>query len=189
MTVFDEFDAVWDARTVTAAGEPVQTVIDQVIVRRRANHVDHRGRLFEVINPATDPDFWSEPIVHGYVFTIRPFTVKGWGVHREKADRYCLVSGETMTILYDARPSSPTYGVVQEVPLTPQGAQMVLIPTGVWHMSVNTAPVETFLVNFPTRPYSYEQPDRMTLPWDTPHIPVDVSRYFPRQMRPSGRDA
>lgn len=190
MDEFDTFDGVWDTRTVTPEGEPVHTTIDGVLTRRLVTHVDHRGRLFEMINPGHDPQFWADPIVHGYLFTIRENSLKGWGVHREKADRYCLITGETMTVLYDARPTSPTYRLVQEVPLSTSGTQMVLIPPGVYHLSVNIAPQETMLANYPTRTYAYESPDRLTLPWHTDHIPVDVSRYFPRnlQQRPAPRD-
>lgn len=180
--MFDSLGAVNDVPTVTGSGQPLQHTIDGVLTRARTTHVDHRGRLFEVVNPATDPDFWAKPVVHSYVFTIREHTLKGWGVHEQKADRYCLVHGETMTILYDGRPDSPTSGLVQEVPLTAQGTQMLYIPPGVWHLSVNVAPYETLLLNCPTEPYVYTAPDRWTLPWNTDRIPVDVSKYFPRQM-------
>lgn len=179
---FDTFNGEWDAPTVTPAGEPVTPVIEGVLTRRAVTHVDHRGRLFEVFNASRPDEFWADPVVHSYVFTIRVGTLKGWGVHREKTDRYCLVSGETMTVLYDARTQSPTYGRVQEVPLSPEGVRMVLIPPGVYHLSVNVAPVETVLLNLPTRTYRYESPDRLTLPWHTEHVPVDVAKYFPRQQ-------
>lgn len=184
MPDFDTLGGTNDRPTVTEAGEPLRSVIDGVLTRSRTVHLDHRGRLFEVVNPATDPDFWAEPVVHSYVFTIRQDSLKGWGVHAEKADRYCLIHGEALTILFDARPASPTYGLVQEVPLTAQGEQMVFIPPGVWHLSINLAAHETLLLNCPTMPYVYAAPDRWTLPWDTDLIPVDVRRYFPRQLRP-----
>ncbi len=181
MIDFDAFGADRDEETVTAAGEPVHATIDGVLTRRPTTHVDHRGRLFEIVN--NDPEFWAQPIVHSYCFTIRANTLKGWGVHQHKTDRYCLISGETLTLLYDGRRESPTYQLVQKVPLTPQGIRMLTIPTGVWHLSINVAPVETMLVNFPTLPYRYEAPDRLTLPWNSPDIPVDVADYFPRQYQ------
>lgn len=181
MSSFDTLDADNDAPTVTARGESLATQIDGVITRDVVTHVDHRGRLFEVFN-GHDSEFWAAPIVHSYVFTLRTNTIKGWGVHQKKADRYCLIHGETMTVLYDARPDSPTYQLVQEVPLSNQGIQQLLIPAGVWHLSVNLAPHETLLINFPTEAYHYESPDRLTLPWNTDKIPVDARKYFPRQM-------
>jgi len=181
MTSFDAMGASSDSPTVTPQGQPLADQIDGVLTRKLTTHVDHRGRLFEVFN-GRDAEFWAAPIVHSYVFTIRTNTLKGWGVHERKADRYCLVHGETMTVLYDARTQSSTFGLVQEVPLSNQGVQSLLIPPGVWHLSVNLAPHETILINFPTEPYHYESPDRLTLPWDTDQIPVDCRKYFPRQM-------
>lgn len=184
MVEFDTFGGKWDQRTVTSAGEPVHHMIDGVLTRPVATHPDHRGRLFEVFNPANDPEYWSEPIVHGYVFTIRQNTLKGWGVHGHKTDRYCLLNGEVVVLLYDARPASDTYQLNQVVPLSPEGTRMIQIPPGVWHLSVNVAPHETQLLNFPTATYDYDKPDRITLPWDSDKIPLNVSEFFPRQMRP-----
>lgn len=181
MDDFPNLGGVWDQRTVTPTGEPVHPAIEGVLTRKVVTHADHRGRLFEVMNQKDE--FWAEPVVHSYVFTIRELTLKGWGVHREKSDRYCLLDGETITLLYDGRPWSPTHELLQVVPLSVDGIRQVLIPPGVWHLSINTASKETSLLNFPTHPYRYDNPDRMTLPWDTAEIPADVASYFPRQLR------
>ena len=182
MTAFDKFGAIADGPTIDASGTSVRGTIDGVLTRTVISHVDHRGRVFELINIERDPEFWNDPVIASYVFTIRPGTLKGWGVHEHKDDRYNLISGETMTVLYDARFDSPTYQQVQEVSLSPQGIRQLLIPAGVWHLSVNVAPEETMLVNFPSQPYKYEAPDRLTMPWYSDSIPVDVEKHFPRQQ-------
>jgi len=187
MTAFEKFGAIADGPTIDSSGTSVKGTIDGVLMRSVVSHVDHRGRLFELINIERDPEFWNDPVIAGYVCTIRQGTLKGWGVHEHKDDRYNLISGETMTVLYDARFDSPTYQQVQEVSLTPQGIRQLLIPAGVWHLSVNVAPEETVIVNFPSQPYNYDAPDRLTMPWYSDSIPVDVEKYFPRQQlrRPS----
>lgn len=182
MDLFDDLGARRDEQTVTAEGAPVQGDLFAVLSRSVTTHVDFRGRLFEVVNFQRDPEFSQDPVIHSYVFTVRTGTLNGWGVHEHKADRYCLVSGETLTLLYDGRPSSPTFQQVQRVMLTPEGTRMVFIPPSVWHLSINLAPAETLLLNCPTRAYD-EAPDRLTLPWDTDRIPVDVASFFPRQWR------
>lgn len=179
---FESFDAVADRRTIDADGTPVHPVIDGVLTRRLVNHPDHRGRLFEIVNHANDPEFWARPIVHCYQFSLRQSQVKGWGVHAEKDDRYTLIDGEAVTVLFDARFDSPTYGMEQVVHLSRSAIQQVLIPAGVWHCNVNVAPQETFLINFPTKPYDYVNPDRMLLPWNTDRIPVRIDRFFPKQF-------
>lgn len=172
---------VRDAQTVTPAGVPTDRAIAGVVTHAPVNHVDHRGRVFEIYAGASD--FWADPLVYCYTFTIRPGQTKGWGLHLEKEDRYTLIHGEVLTLLYDAREDSPTHGLLQKVTLTDQGVRQLRIPTGVWHMNVNLADHEAFLVNHPTVEYHHEAPDRLTLPWDTDRIPVDLTEYFPVQHR------
>lgn len=169
-----------DAQTVTAAGESVASTIHGVVTGAPVNHVDHRGRVFEVY--AGPSEFWEEPLVYCYTFTVRAGQTKGWGLHLEKEDRYTLIHGEVLTILFDARTDSPTHGVVQKVTLTEQGIRQLRIPTGVWHMNVNLSESESFLINHPTTVYRHAAPDRLLLSWDAPQIPVDLAAYFPIQV-------
>lgn len=171
-----------DASTVTASGRSISKVIEGVSVESPVNHVDHRGRVFEVFSGLND--HWKEPLVYCYTFTVRPNQVKGWGLHEHKDDRYTLISGELLTVLYDARPESPTYRLVQKVLLSPEGARKLLIPTGVWHMNICLGSQEAFLINHPTKVYEHAAPDRLLLPWNTNEIPVDISDFFPKQNMP-----
>jgi dTDP-4-dehydrorhamnose 3,5-epimerase len=145
------------------------------------NHVDHRGRVFEIYPGPSD--HWTDPLVYCYGFTIRPNQTKGWGLHEHKVDRYTLINGEVLTLLYDARTDSPTHSVVQKITLTSEGVRQVVIPAGVWHLSLCLGDNEAVLINHPTRPYDHGKPDRLILPWDTDQIPVDVSSFFPNQLR------
>ncbi len=167
-----------DLQTVTADGSSTAPVIEGVRTKRVIVHGDHRGRVFEVVN---HHEYWTEPIVHTYVFTVRPGLVKGWGVHDVKSDRYLLIAGELLMLLWDGRDGSATQGVVQEVMLTGEGVRMLTIPPGVWHANINVGPDECVLMNHPTKAYDYENPDRRTLPWDSSAIPVNLSIYFPTQ--------
>lgn len=168
-----------DVATVTPAGRPLAKVIDGVSTVAPVNHVDHRGRVFEIY--AGDSSHWQKPVVYCYAFSVRPGTTKGWGLHEHKDDRYTLISGELLTVLYDARVDSPTHGLVQQVVLTGQGVRQLRIPTGVWHLNICLSPTEAFLINHPTEVYHHGAPDRLLLPWNTPEIPFDASAYFPTQ--------
>lgn len=168
-----------DRPTVTRDGEPLAPVIDGVKTKRVVVHLDHRGRVFEVFNH--DTEYWTSPVVHSYVFTVRPGLVKGWGIHEAKEDRYCLIGGEMLVVMWDDRDGSPTRGLEQAVVLAPEGVRHLTIPRGVWHIDVNVGAGECVVMNHPTSPYDYERPDRRLLPWDTPQIPVDLTRYFPIQ--------
>ena len=177
----DAVAGIPDKATVTRGGVRRAPTIHGVRTARLITHVDHRGRLFEVFNESND--YWTEPIVQTYVFTVRPGTIKGWGVHDHKSDRYCLISGEMLVVLWDGREGSPTHGLVQEVVLSPEGTRMLTTPPGVWHANVNLGADECMVMNHPTAPYDYDKPDRRLLPPDTDLIPVDLKGYFPVQPR------
>jgi dTDP-4-dehydrorhamnose 3,5-epimerase len=174
-----------DHVTVTQDGTRVETKIDGVIVSTPINHVDHRGRVFEIYSGATDE--WVDPLVYCYSFTVRPQQMKGWGLHLHKDDRYTLISGELLTLLYDARTDSQTHGVVQKVTLSAQGARKLLIPRGVWHLNLALGDAEVHLINHPTAAYNYDSPDRYLLPHNTTEIPVDVGAFVPLQTTASFR--
>jgi len=167
-----------DTQSITAVGQSTATTIDGVITRRPPVHVDHRGSLHELWNGSAE--LGPEPVVHVYQTSLLPGQIKGWARHEHKVDRYTIAIGELLTLLYDGRPGSPTEGVLQRVVLSPRGVMQVRIPTGVWHVLINLSSSETHFINLPTKPYVYEQPDRILLPWDTDELPVDVRSYLPK---------
>ncbi|MSX03144.1 MAG: dTDP-4-dehydrorhamnose 3,5-epimerase [Actinobacteria bacterium] len=173
--------AIKDQQTVSAEGERVGDSISGLIVNSPAIHPDHRGRLFEVFTGSTD--FWSDPVVYCYCFTIRALQIKGWGLHLHKNDRYTIIHGEMIVVLYDARSDSPTYRMTQQVTMSADGVRQLLIPAGVWHADVNISDEEIEIINFPTAVYDHEDPDRYMLPWDSDEIPFDLTSVFPVQTR------
>jgi dTDP-4-dehydrorhamnose 3,5-epimerase len=179
--------AIRDSATVTSKGEPLGTLIEGVRTARPVVHMDHRGRLFEVY-PGPD-DFWTDPVVFGHAFTVRPNTLKGWGLHFDKDDRYTLMSGEALILLWDARLDSKTRGQVDRVYLSGEATRQVLIPAGVWHATVNLGSDEVLILDLPTEPYDHTNPDKVRVAIDAPEVPLDVAQFFPRQFNPGlGRD-
>jgi len=176
--------ALADVQTVTATGRSIAQVIDGVKLHSPVNHVDHRGRVYEIY--PGDNEYWTDPVVYCYGWSVRALTTKGWGLHYEKTDRYTLIHGEVMVVLFDARVNSPTHGIVQKVSVSTESWRQVTIPAGVWHLTVNLGESEAFLINHPTTVYRHEKPDRLLLPWNTSAIPIDIRELFPIQLKSDG---
>jgi dTDP-4-dehydrorhamnose 3,5-epimerase len=172
--------SVRDQQTVNASGERLEPTIEGVLLNTPAVHVDHRGRVFEFYSGPSA--FWAEPIVFGHVSSVRPNAFKGWGLHFYKDDRYTLISGEILVVLWDSRMDSSTRGVVQRVFLSPDMNRQVLIPAGVWHAMINLSSVEAFVINMPTQPYDHANPDKVRLARTSPVVPVDLADFFPGQF-------
>jgi dTDP-4-dehydrorhamnose 3,5-epimerase len=167
-----------DVATVTRTGQSLAPTIDGVTTRSTVNHIDHRGSVFEIFEG--DLSFWGTPIVYAYQFSVRPHQMKGWGLHESKTDRYTLISGEVLLFLWDDRADSPTRGVVQKVVLSDRAVRQVIIPVGVWHLSLNLGAEEARLINFPTDVYHHDAPDRLLLAWDSPEVPLDLKALLPK---------
>lgn len=154
---------------VTSAGELLTRMVHGVTVRRAVTHVDERGTVCEMFD-----ERWGwhpDPLVFSYMFTLRPGMLKGWGMHKRHDDRYFLISGELLLVLYDGREDSPTHGLVSKLVLSEYDRRLVCIPTGVWHANQNIGEKDVLVVNFPTQPYDHEHPDKYRLPLDTDQIP------------------
>ena len=166
-------ESIPDAATVSADGERLATVPHGVIFRDMTTHVDERGELCELFDPRWG---WTEEdLVYAYMATIRPGWTKGWAIHREHMDRYCLLFGSVEVVLYDTREDSPTTGLLFTVVLTDRRRRLMTIPIGVWHADRNIGQTEAVSVNYPTRPYEHGRPDKGRLPLDHPDMP-DVLR-------------
>jgi len=153
--------ALRDRPTVDADSHELPAGIDGVEVRRLTTHADARGALTPVVD-IRDP-FWDEPIVYSYRFSILPGRIKGWGMHELQTDRYFIVSGSVRVVLFDGREDSRTSGAIVEANFTDRTPGLVKIPPGVWHADQNWGDVEAHVLNFPTRAYDPDRPDKFRI--------------------------
>ena len=158
-----------DPALVTAAGEPLTKLPDGLTFRRVPTHSDARGTVCEMFDPRWN--WHPDPIVFVYMYTLRPGMVKGWGLHKLHEDRYFVQFGEMEIVLYDVRPGSATRGQVSSIVLSEYDRRLVNIPAGIWHANRNLGNKDVVVVNFPTRPYEHDDPDKYRLPIDTSEIP------------------
>jgi dTDP-4-dehydrorhamnose 3,5-epimerase len=161
--------AAKEPSTVTPDSKPKQTLIAGVQIRPTVLHPDERGTSCEVYNPAWNIN--ADPLVYVYQFTIRPSKIKGWVVHYLQTDRLFLSQGHLKAVLYDDRPDSPTYKMINEICITQENRSLLLIPPYVFHAFQNIGDHDVFLINMPTVPYNHENPDKYRLPLDTDLIP------------------
>jgi dTDP-4-dehydrorhamnose 3,5-epimerase len=143
---------------------------------------DERGFLMEMLR-ADEPVF--EAFGQVYITGCQAGIVKGWHYHREQSDYFVCVAGTALLVLYDARQASPTYGEVQELmldapPCRRAAPLLVKIPPLVCHGFTALDCDEARIVNVPTRPYRYTNPDEFRYPWNSPDIPYTWPAHVTR---------
>jgi len=131
---------------------------------------DERGRLTEILR--CDSELFSK---FGQVYATATYSgvIKAWHMHRTQADNVTCLSGMIKLVLYDGRESSSTRGEIMELFVGEHNPVLVHIPAGVFHGWKCISELEACMMNVPTEPYNYRDPDEYRLPMDASEIPYD----------------
>jgi dTDP-4-dehydrorhamnose 3,5-epimerase len=161
--------AVKDGQQVTQEWNKLQAPIAGVVIHE-VKHVprDH-GVITEVFRPEWDPT--GLPLVHVYQSRLFPGAIGAWSCHAKTVDRLFVNQGHLKLVLYDAREDSPTCRQLMELHVGDARPAFLVIPIGVWHGLQNLGAADALMLNCPSRPYDYADPDHFRLPHDSPEIP------------------
>ncbi len=158
------------AYTATATKHPR---IDGVKTKSLRVMPDERGWLMEILR-ADEADIFTK-FGQVYMSVTYPGVVKAWHYHERQVDNFVCIAGMVKLVLVDTRASSPTNGAVNEFFLGTQNPTLVQVPNLVYHGWKCISTDAAMVVNVPTEPYHYTQPDEFRLaPHDT--LPYDWTR-------------
>lgn len=130
--------------------------IDGVQVKPLRVIPDERGRLMEILR--SDDALFSQ-FGQVYMTTAYPGVVKGWHYHKVQTDNMAVVRGMMKLVLFDSRENSPTCGKVNEFFFGEHQPLLIQIPPLVFHGFKAVSECEAIVINIPTMPYNYKEPD------------------------------
>ena len=148
-------------------------MIDGVVVKNLKVIPDERGRLMEILR--CDEEIFRK-FGQVYLTTGYPGVVKAWHYHKLQTDHFCVVKGMMKVVLYDPREGSPTKGEVNEFFLGEHRSILLRIPPLVFHGAKTISLEEALLINIPTEPYRYDQPDEYRVDPHDNDIPYSWER-------------
>jgi dTDP-4-dehydrorhamnose 3,5-epimerase len=160
-----------DKQTVTIDGEHIGERIHGFILKRLRSIEDKRGDITEMY--CLDWKLHPEPMVFAYQVTIRPKAIRGWEMHKKQDDRIFISKGSQRWVLYDNRPDSPTYKMVNVFVLSELNRVTMIVPKGVVHAVENVGNSDAIFINFPTKPFNHADPDKWRFPLKNDIIPFD----------------
>ena len=129
--------------------------IQDVIVRNLTKFIDDRGWLSELFREDEMPrDLYP---AMGYVSMTGAGVTRGPHEHADQADCFAFLGPSNFKIvLWDNRPSSPTYMTRQIVYAGEDAPGSLIIPRGIVHAYRNIGEVPGMVLNFPNRLYAGE---------------------------------
>ncbi len=160
-----------DSQLVDRQWNVLQQPIDGVAITEIRHVPRDHGVITEMYRSEWDPT--SLPVLQSYQSRLYPGAIGAWSCHQRSIDRLFVNSGHIKAVLFDGREGSPTEGAINEVHLGDRRPALVILPTGIWHGLQNLGTDDALVINFPTLPYEYEDPDHWRLPMDTPQIPYE----------------
>ena len=141
---------------------------------------DDRGFLMEMLR--CDDEIFKE-FGQVYITGCIRGVAKAWHYHKEQTDNFVCVYGRALVVLCDLREGSPSYGEVNEFVLEapPFNANILLqIPPLVMHGFTAYDCDDARIINVPTRPYRYKDPDEYRYPWNSEEIPYKWPEHVVR---------
>ncbi|MFH1782425.1 MAG: dTDP-4-dehydrorhamnose 3,5-epimerase family protein [Candidatus Omnitrophota bacterium] len=135
-------------------------MIEGVKVKKLKIIPDERGRLMEILR--SDEEIFNN-FGQVYMTTAYPGVTKAWHYHKLQDDHFTCISGTMRLALFDAREDSPTYKEVNDFTISLEEPMLVKIPKLVYHGFKCISDKEAIVINVPTKPYNYKDPDEYRL--------------------------
>lgn len=148
-------------------------MINGVKIKKLKVIPDERGRLMEMLR--TDDEIFIK-FGQVYMTTVYPSVVKGWHYHKKQVDNFVCVKGMIKLVLYDSRQESQTKGEVNEFFIGEHNPILIQIPAYVFHGFKGISDTESIVINCPTEPYNYDEPDEFRIDPHAEDIPYNWER-------------
>jgi len=160
------------SKTVTETPQS-EGLIEGVRVTPLRPASDSRGALSELLTMRDGQIEESEPVVHVYQVIAKADSRRAWVYHRMQFDRLAFTNGYFRVVLYDLRPDSSTFGLMNVLLVGIEQPVSLRIPPLVVHGVHNVGSEDATFTNMPTKVWDPAGPDKMRLPEKDPRIPFN----------------
>ena len=144
-------------------------VIADLIITPLKQIGDERGAVFHFLK---SDSISYKNFGEAYFSKINEGIVKGWKYHKIADQNFCVPFGAVKIVVFDNRPDSKTFGVVQEILLDDkENYQLLSMPACLWYSFKSLSDNYSILANIINITHSPEE--SLTLPIGTTKIPYE----------------
>lgn len=123
--------------------------------------VDSRGAVFKFLS-SNSVNFKGFGEV--YYSKINFGIVKGWKLHNEIFQNFCVPFGKVRIVVFDNRKNSPSFGVIEEFTLDDNdNYKMLSMPPGLWYSFKCESDSFALLSNVIDKPHSQNESQSLPL--------------------------
>ena len=137
-------------------------MIEGVVVTPLKQIFDERGKVMHMLR---EDSTVFERFGEIYFSCTHPGVVKAWHLHKKMTLNYAVIHGEIKFVLYDDRPASSTFGMIQELFISPENYFLVTVPPMVWNGFKGVGNKTSIVANCSTIPHDPDEIERIS-PFD-----------------------
>ena len=119
------------------------------------------GDSGDVLHAMKRTEFSFHGFGEAYFSTVNKGAIKAWKRHHKMTLNLVVPCGEIKFVLYDDRQGSPTYGQINELPLSLQNYQRLTVPPMVWLGFKGLSDNLNMLMNVSNIPHDPDEYDRI----------------------------
>ncbi len=151
-------------------------MLNGIRIRELDRHVDERGSFTEIARSDWADLLGSEAPAQANYSVSYPGTIRAWHRHeRGQSDLFVVVRGALKICAFNDRDEAAK-GELDEIVVSGDRLQAVLIPGHYWHGTKCVSPVPSETVYFVTRLYDTAKPDEIRRPWNDPSlVPTSIN--------------
>lgn len=143
-------------------------MIDGVTITPLRQIFDERGKVMHMLRE--DSSVFSH-FGEIYFSCTYPGAIKAWHLHKRMTLNYAAVHGAIKCVLFDDRPSSKTFGEINEFFLSPENYCLLTVPPLIWNGWKGIGAETSIVANCATLAHDPDEIDRK--PAFDPSIPYD----------------
>ncbi len=102
-----------------------------------------------------------------YFSTVQHLAIKGWKKHQQMVLNLIVPVGVIKFVLYDDRPESKSYRVLEEIILSVENYQRLTVPPGIWMCFQGLDEKDNILLNIASIPHDPLEAESLPVQNDT----------------------
>jgi dTDP-4-dehydrorhamnose 3,5-epimerase len=117
----------------------------------------------EVMHALKNSEISFQGFGEAYFSTVDNHSAKGWKKHKRMISNLIVPSGKIRFVLFDDRPASTSFKMLQEVELSRDNYQRLTVPPGIWMAFQGKSDETNMLLNIASIPHDPAEAESLPL--------------------------
>lgn len=131
-----------------------ERLIEGIKIFNLGKFEDDRGAVLHMMKKNSDG--FADP-GEVYFSLVKSQVVKGWKLHKEMSQNFCVPVGQVKFVFFDDRPDSLTKGKTLQIEIGFDNYKLIHVPHGIWYSFKSISKTDSLIANCASIPHSKDE--------------------------------